>query len=112
MLGDAPIRELNGQFRQLDYTEESARAIKESLDILEYRMKVSARLCVLWLGITGFITSMLIWMGEPMIGAALLMSNFISVLFANHFSVMYRTLKGLHDWVQIDLVLRGKRHGS
>lgn len=112
MLGDAPIRELNSQFRRLEYTEETARSIKESLDVLEYRKKVSARLCLMWLIVTGFATSMFILNGHPGIGVAVFATNLVSVLFAHHFSIMYDTLKGLHDWVLIDLVLRGYKDGS
>lgn len=106
MIGDAPITELNTYLRS-EYSEETERKMKAILDRMEYRANVSARLMLLWLCVTSVACAVLILADRPFIGVCMLMTNMISVLITDHFRTIYESYRGLHDWIQTDLALRG-----
>lgn len=106
MIGDALNRELISDLR-LDYPPETEEQLLSVLKRMERRAVISTRIMLLWLIVTGTAACILIHAGFPGIAIAVLITNFVSVLLANNFKVQYETVKGLHDWVLINNVIRG-----
>lgn len=106
MIGDALNRELISDLR-LDYPPETEKHILSVLGRMEKRAIISGRIMLLWLIVTGTAACILIHAGFPWIAIEVFLTNFVSVLVANHFNAQYKTVKGLHDWVLINNVIRG-----